>query len=370
MSGLGWPMRTGRMSFQSPQYRVALACATIAIGLLPLTLLPVPAEASGGGQGKAAAVKKKCKKRGRSAGRKCKGRRGGGSSQISSTPPATAVAAATPPAQPAEPDPAPNPDPVADACGAPIAKSTGGYWKCTFADDFDGSSLDLTKWIPQRTDTSGYMNGHAACFTDSPNNVSVSDGTLKLTAREEPAPFSCGGDFTTRYTSGMVSTAQGRFSQTYGRFEVRAKIPPAQVKGLQTSLWLWPDDATKYGPWPSSGEIDIAEMFSEYPDRAIPYVHTGVAAADSQVTNTSCTISNLAEFHTYTLEWTAGSLTIGYDGATCLVYDLTPASGGQPFDQPFFIALTQALGVGTNEFEPETTPLPATTEVDYVRAWS
>jgi beta-glucanase (GH16 family) len=359
------------MSLRYPQHRVALACATIAIVLLPLTLLPAAAEAAGGGHGKAAAVKKKCKKHGRSAGRKCKGPRGGGSSQISSTPPATAAAAATPPAQSADPDPAPNPDPepAAEACGAPIPKSTGGFWKCTFADDFDGSSLDLNKWIPQRTDTSGYMNGHAACFAASPNNVSVSDGTLKLTAREESAPFSCGSDFTTRYTSGMVSTAQGRFSQTYGRFEVRAKIPPAQVKGLQTSLWLWPDDATKYGPWPSSGEIDIAEMFSEYPDRAIPYVHTGAVAADADVTSTSCTILNLADFHTYALEWTAGSITISYDGATCLVDDLDPASP-QPFDQPFFIALTQALGVGTNEFDPETTPLPATTEVDYVRAWS
>ena len=40
-----------------------------------------------------------------------------------------------------------------------------------------------------------------------------------------------------------------------------------------------------------------------------------------------------------------------------------------PFDQPFFVALTQALGVDTNVFNPATTPLPATTQVDYVRVW-
>jgi hypothetical protein len=41
----------------------------------------------------------------------------------------------------------------------------------------------------------------------------------------------------------------------------------------------------------------------------------------------------------------------------------------QPFDQPFFVALTQALGQNGNAFDPNTTPLPATTQVDHVRVW-
>jgi beta-glucanase (GH16 family) len=352
------------MPIQRTRFRVALVCTTIAIGLLPVALMPA-AEAGQRGHGKAAAQKKKCKKSRRLAGKKCKGPRSNASPHVPSAPAAPA------PAQPAAP--APDPDPVpADACGTRIAKSTGGYWACSFSDDFDGTSLDLNRWIPQRTDTSGYLNGPNACFVDSPNNVSVSSGTLKLTAREESAPFDCGGGLTTRYTSGMVSTALGRFSQTYGRFEVRAKISSARVKGLQSSLWLWPVDSTRYGPYPASGEIDIAEMFSNYSDRAIPYIHYDEAAPDLNVTNTSCMISDLAAFHTYTLEWTASSMKISYDGKTCLVHSWipeSPLSKPQPFDQPFFIALTQALGVGTNEFDPETTPLPATTAVDYVRAW-
>ena len=39
------------------------------------------------------------------------------------------------------------------------------------------------------------------------------------------------------------------------------------------------------------------------------------------------------------------------------------------FDWPSFVALTQALGVGTNAFDPATTPVPATTQVDYVHVW-
>jgi hypothetical protein len=50
-------------------------------------------------------------------------------------------------------------------------------------------------------------------------------------------------------------------------------------------------------------------------------------------------------------------------------YQPSNVSSAAPFDQPFFIALTQALGVGTNALDPSSTPLPATTSIDYVRVW-
>jgi beta-glucanase (GH16 family) len=265
---------------------------------------------------------------------------------------------------------------AAPGCGGrQIPKSTGGYWQCTFADGFNGTTLDPAKWIAQRTDTSGYTSGQTACFVDSPNNISESNGSLKLTAREEATPFTCQdpwGSFTTRYTSGMVSTAEGRFSQAYGRFEVRAKVSAAQVGGLQSTFWLWPVDPGRYGGWPTAGEIDIAELFSAYADRAIPYIHYTSVNPDPNVTNTSCMIDNLAAFHNYAVEWTTSSLKVIYDGHTCLVDYWNPAfplAAPQPFDQPFIVALTQALGIGGNAFDPTTTPLPATTLVDYVRVW-
>jgi hypothetical protein len=343
---------------------VALACASIGLGLFTVPLAPAGASAADRGHAKAA-KKKKCKKkrRGQSAKKKrkkCKHRRKG-----NPTPPAPA------PGGPLGSGPAPPPAP--GECGAPVAKGGGGYWACTFADNFNGTSLDRRKWLPQRTDNSGYVNGPTACFLDKAGNVSVSGGTLQLTARKEAAPFGCTPTFTTQYTSGMVTTAQKRFSQAYGRFEVRARLSPAQAKGLQTSLWLWPVDDDRYGDYPASGEIDIAEMFSQYPDRAVPYIHyKPLLLVDPLATSPVCFIANLAAFHTYTLEWTATSMRILYDGKPCLLDSWLPARPQvkpQPFDQPFFILLTQALGVGTNEFDPDRTPLPATTAVDYVRVW-
>jgi beta-glucanase (GH16 family) len=105
----------------------------------------------------------------------------------------------------------------------------------------------------------------------------------------------------------------------------------------------------------------------------IPYIHYNAASNDPNVTAFTCVLSDPSAFHTYGLQWTPTSLTVLYDGKTCLVDHWNPAwpeSGNDPFNQPFFMAITQALGVNSNAFVAGYTPLPATTSVDWVRAWS
>ena len=70
--------------------------------------------------------------------------------------------------------------------------------------------------------------------------------------------------------------------------------------------------------------------------------------------------------------WTTDSITITFDGQTCLGRvgpGTAPLVKPQPFDHPFMVALTQALGQTANSFDPLLTPLPATTDVDYVHVW-
>ena len=251
-----------------------------------------------------------------------------------------------------------------------------GNWKCSFDDEFTGTSLNTSNWIPQLTADSGYATGSAsaaACYVNSPNTISVSGGYLHLTVLKTAAPFTCnspGGSFTTQYTAGMVST-YGLFDQAYGAFEVNAELPQTTIKGIQETFWLYPQNLT-YGAWPGSGEIDFAEFYSEYANNDIPYIHYNGASSDPNVTAYNCTI-NPTGFNTYGMQWSPGSLTVYYNGKVCLVDHpnlAAPLSGNEPFDQPFFIALTQALGSNTNAFESGTTPLPATTLVKYVRAWT
>jgi beta-glucanase (GH16 family) len=258
-------------------------------------------------------------------------------------------------------------------CGPTMYKVNGVPWQCTFDDEFSGGSLDTNKWAVQQTALGGYTTGPAgsqACYVDRRSNVWVGTGYLHLTARRESAPFLCSW-FVTRYTAGQVS-GSGKFSQTYGRFEVRAKLPTTTIAGLQESFWLWPVDSTKFGAYPASGEIDFAEIYSLYSTLAVPAIHYTPAGLDPNVTSYKCTITGYSRFHTYAVEWTPTTITVIYDGQTCLVDTWKPAAplvAPQPFNQPFFLALTQALGFGSNAFDPNATPLPATTQIDYARIW-
>ncbi len=262
-------------------------------------------------------------------------------------------------------------------------KPDGGDWSCTFDDEFDARTGDATTlsqaWVPQLTATSGFATGApgaAACYVNSPQNISVSGGALQLTVRREPAPFDCAGT-RTQYTAGMVSTYK-TFSQTYGRFEVRARLPQVSVPGLQETLWLWPTDATRYGAWwPASGEVDFSEFYSAYASWDLPYLHYNLSllridpATATNQTTAMCPIA-LSEYNDYAVVWTPGRFTITVNGTTCLVDNYVPRWGlrsPQPFDQPFLVLLTQALGSGANAFNPSVTPLPATTAIDYVRVW-
>ncbi|MFZ0251591.1 MAG: glycoside hydrolase family 16 protein [Acidimicrobiales bacterium] len=252
------------------------------------------------------------------------------------------------------------------ACQGTTPLGLPGTWNCTFDDEFNGTTLDTNTWVPQQTAASGYVNGATACYVDSPDTISVSGGYLNLTARQV-APFTCqdgSNSFTTSYEAGMVSTS-GLFDQTYGAYEVNAKLPASVVQGLQETFWLYPQTLT-YGPWPDSGEIDFAEFYSDFPGLDVPYVHYSQSSTDPNATAYDCLI-NQSAFNTYGVDWTPTSITVLSNGTPCLVD--TPSTGSEPFDQPFFIALTQALGVGTNAFTPGVTELPATTQIDWVRAW-
>lgn len=258
----------------------------------------------------------------------------------------------------------------------------GGTWTCRFDDEFDSAtgdanSLNTSWWRPQVTATSGYTTGPAGspvCYVNSPANVSVSNGALHLTVVRQSSAIDCGGLFTTHYTGGMVST-YSTFDQTYGRFEVRALLPQTTAQGLQETLWLYPETDT-YGPWPASGEVDFSEFYSDYSTLDVPYIHYDydplTTLLGENAVTAYCPIDP-SQYNDYAVTWEPGSFTITINGNTCLIDNYDPDGGlssPEPFDQPFFIALTQALGIDGNAFESGTTPLPATTSIKYVRAWN
>lgn len=264
--------------------------------------------------------------------------------------------------------------PSGPSCGPTVLKSDGTPWTCTFSDGFAGTELDQTSWSGIETATARI--GVDDCYLGlEGDNVVVRDGVLRLSSHREDEPFTCehpDSAYDTRYTAGGVTTLR-KFSQTYGRFEIRAAMPDSDGPGLQSALWLVPEDPTFYGAWPSSGEIDIAEFYSNFPDRIIPALHYDSLTPWQERTNTACTLLDPTVFHTYGLEWTAQKLTVTIDGSTCVEHVLNPLApllGSAPFDRPFNINLTQALGVQDNSLPEGADVDRATLLVDYVRVWS
>jgi beta-glucanase (GH16 family) len=253
-------------------------------------------------------------------------------------------------------------------CGPALSKPGGGLWECTFADEFSGSSLDRSKWLPQTNFATGTSSAASrSCHVDDPDNVAVRNGFLQLTVRKESTPVTCRGA-PANHTSGQVSTYH-RFSQQYGRFEARMKVnfTWGSIPGLQESFWMWPDDrVTSDVKWPAAGEIDVAELYSQFNRYVVPFLHytANNNGGPKPGVNTAYCSAARGRFNTYTLTWTPSTLTILVNGKTCLVN----TSGDPAFQKPYILALTQALGVGGNALTSRT-PMPATMSVDYVRVW-
>jgi len=109
----------------------------------------------------------------------------------------------------------------------------------------------------------------------------------------------------------------------------------------------------------------------------VPVVHYPGSQDDPDATNDYCTIAGAqtaGQFNTYALLWTPTTITAYFNGVPCITdtygsYVTSPDTSPEPFNQPFFMSFTAALGIGTNAFQPGTTPLPATTQIDYMRVW-
>lgn len=261
----------------------------------------------------------------------------------------------------------PKPKPTQyDACGARPRKADGSLWACTFVDEFAGTELDRTKWVPNTAFVT-WSGTTPACYRDDPANVNVTNGVLNLSLVELETPEACGviGVSPTRYMAGSVSTYH-LFSQQYGRFEARIKTEATNAPGLHEAFWLWPDNRYSTINWPDSGEIDVAESFSKYPTTVGSYLHYsadhvgllyGVNAAN-------CT-ANRGEWNTFTVDWGPSRIQTYINGTPCL----TNTSADPAFQKAYIINLTQAIGGATWNQLGDATPVPATMQVDYVHAW-
>lgn len=261
-----------------------------------------------------------------------------------------------------------NPGPTADDAGKPSSESVLPGWQLVWQDEFDRDGLpDSTKWdYDTEFNQGGWWNGELQYYSrERTENARVENGKLIITARQER--LSSAPDFGGQnYTSARLIT-RGKASWTYGRFEIRAKLP--------CTLGTWPAIWTlgTGGAWPGDGEIDIMEqkgISAADKQRVLGTLHTtsgsaGAGSSKTQSLPTACT-----DFNTYQMAWSDSQIVIGVNGTNYQTY-AKQSSGGYaqwPFDRPQYLLLNLAVG-GTLGGTVMGSQLPASMEVDWVRVY-
>ncbi len=259
----------------------------------------------------------------------------------------------------------------------------GNNWTLVWADEFDrDGEPDPSKWNFE----TGFVRNHELQWYKADNAV-CRDGVLMIEAREESLPnhqYVAGSDDWRKdrqwieCTSASLNT-RGKMDFTYGRLEVRAKIPTAS--GAWPAIWLLGNEYE----WPSCGEIDVMEY---YRINDVPHILANAAWGSDRPYNAvwnsrTVPFSHFLEkdpewgdkFHVWTMDWTEDSIKIYLDGELINDIDLkltvngkADGKGVNPFRKPQYVLLNLAIA-GDHGGEPQWDAFPLRYEVDYVSVY-
>ncbi len=188
-------------------------------------------------------------------------------------------------------------------------------WQLVWSDEFDGNSIDASKWTHE-VNCAGGGNNEKQCYTDSSDNAYVANGILNIVA----LPAEEGAE--KPYTSARLVT-RNKADFKYGRIEMRAQLPFGQ--GSWPAFWMMPTDSV-YGGWPRSGEIDILEAVNlkvvgedgVAEANVHGTLHYGREWPDNVYSGKSYQLPNgvnpADDFHTYAIEWQEGEIRWYVDG--------------------------------------------------------
>ena len=225
-----------------------------------------------------------------------------------------------------------------------------------WSDEFNNDGApDPSKWGYDIGNNNGWGNNELQYYTNRIENASVSNGTLKITAKREN--FS-GFNF----TSARLLT-KNKFTTKYGKIEARAKLPSGV--GTWPAIWMLGANIDQVG-WPACGEIDIMEHKGSDENRVYGTLHYPGRSGGNADGKTTVVPNVASTFHVYAVEWTPAAIKISVDGTVFYTYN---NSASTPFNHNFFIILNVAMG-GT--FGGPVVPgfNSSFMEVDYVRVYN
>lgn len=280
-------------------------------------------------------------------------------------------------------------------------------WQLVWQDEFSGTEVDSSKWGFE-VNCAGGGNNERQCYTNRGENAIVADGLLSIRALKEnfsgPAAQDDSAEYDPQVTVSREFTSarlrsKGKADWTYGRFEIKAKLPAGQ--GSWPAIWMLPTE-WRYGGWASSGEIDIMEAVNlgtltddatapgQTEQRVHGTLHFGRQPPANVYSGTSYKANNFKpteQFHLYALEWEQGEIRWYIDEVHYATQteqgwysqfqsptaQWQQAAGAAPFDQPFHLILNLAVGgnwpENVNEKGVDFDIWPQQMQVDYVRVY-
>lgn len=205
--------------------------------------------------------------------------------------------------------------------------------KVIFQDNFDGDSLDRSKWQTNTPDDGCSLVGNKEqqCYTNE--QVTVQGGALHLTAVRQSTTgqvttFDTGSlvvkTMTFPFGSGLVQTghapdpaqkskgAPGLFAFQYGYFEAQLKIPAG--RGLWPAFWTQSAD----GVWPP--EIDALEVLADNPSLWRGNYHWSESGKDKEDPSEWSGPDFSKDFHTIGVDWQPSAITWYIDGVVRKTY--------------------------------------------------
>ncbi|MEC5144219.1 glycoside hydrolase family 16 protein [Chitinophaga sp. 212800010-3] len=233
-------------------------------------------------------------------------------------------------------------------------------WKLVWEDNFNGSSLDTSKWtrIPPGTSAwNTHMSSNDACYRLD-NGLLYLRGIINPDTTVDKRPFITGGIW-----------SKGKFAFQYGRIEIRAKLECA--RGAWPAMWMLAEH-NKYGEYPRNGEIDIMEHLN-YDSIIYQTTHSYYTLNLKQTNNpphSGTAKLNPTDFNTFGISWYPDKIVFQVNGQDTFTYPRVEGVDPSqwPYDQPFYILIDQQLGGDwVGKVAPAT--LPVQMIVDWVKVY-
>lgn len=248
-----------------------------------------------------------------------------------------------------------------------------GSWTRTFTDEFDGDSLDATKWnagwfTSGTSSASPPVNADELQFFSPDAILFPGDGAVHL--RLSP---SASNDYGKAYQSGMIqSSNRFTFDPTKERTVLESRIrvpgPDVHAAGYWPAFWILSNENSfgQGSTWPP--EIDIFEFFGTSTEPMAHLHTTGDDINKGFVDSSGVDLSK--DFHVYTFDVSASALAFYLDGVQKWTYADAEIIARSIAPAPLYVLLNFAYGGGGGGAPNASSVVPADMVVDYVRVWT